>query len=121
MVEMTSRATADVVKEFIEQIEILPFGPKTVLGDNAACFQAKLLLDFIKSHESKLKMVPSYAPMYNGKAERMVGTMKRTVARLVQISDLEWNDIVNKVVFKYRRDPLKVGRSTYKLVYGVMP
>lgn len=69
--------TATTVKEFMENNIMHSFGPpKLVVSDNEGCFTAVCLDGFMKEHGIRWTAVASYAPMSNGKAERMVGTIK---------------------------------------------
>lgn len=40
----------------------------------------------------------AYAPMFNGRAERMVGTLKKSIVRLVVAGNDNWESQVSKAV-----------------------
>lgn len=80
----TKRATAEIVLKFMCEKIIPVFGaPRTIISDNATCFTAKVLQDFMSKQGIRWHTVLAYAPMSNGKAERMVGTIKRSIGRIV--------------------------------------
>lgn len=103
--------------------EIVPaFGvPAVVLSDNATCFRADVLRKFMEEYGTKWLTTLSYAPMSNGKAEKMVGTMKRGIRRLVVQYGKEWDVFVDKILFGYHRRPARDGVSPFELLYGVKP
>lgn len=70
-------------------------------------------------HGSKWRSVLAYALMSNGRAERMVGTLKRAIGKLVSSNSLWWDFAVEEAVFGYCRRPLQNGCSPFELLYGV--
>ena len=67
------------------------------------------------------KTVLAYAPMSNGRAERMVGTVKRGVSKTVLSSGEEWDSALWKVVYGYRQRRLSIGYSHFELLYVSSP
>lgn len=63
----------------------------------------------------------AYAQMSIGRAEIMVGTIKKAVGRMVNETGKEWEEVLEKVVFGYHRCPLRGGSSPFQLLYGVKP
>ncbi len=115
-------STADTVIKVIEKHVILPFcAPKKIISDNATCFSAKSLLNFMNEHGTEWKTVMAYAPVSNGKAERMVGTIKRSITKTVLKSKQEWDEAIDQVVYGYRRRRNSNGYSPYQLMYGHPP
>lgn len=55
----------------------------------------------------------------NGKAERMIRTIKRSIGNVAQDGTDEWAHIVNKVVFGYRRGAIRDGRGLFEIIYTV--
>lgn len=118
----TMTATAEVVKDFIGTHIIHPFGiPRTVVSDNAGCFTSLLMTEFCRERGIKWKPVLAYAPMSNGRAERMVKTIKEAVSKLVSDQPLEWDELAGQVAYGYRRRPLGSGHSPFQLMYGILP
>ena len=115
-------STAATVIKVIKEHIILPFCPPTkIISDNATCFSAKSLLKFMDEHGTQWKTVMAYAPVSNGKAERMVGTMKRSITKTVLQSKQEWDQVIDQVVYGYRRRRNSNGFSPYQLMYGHPP
>lgn len=63
----------------------------------------------------------AYEPISNGRAERMVGTIKSSIGRVFVSCLNKWDVVVGAVVFGYRHHPLRDGYSPFELLYGVMP
>lgn len=61
----------------------------------------------------------AYAPMSNGQAERMVGTVKKTVGRLMALSEMRCEGKMNMEIYGYRLHPVEIGLSPYEFMYGV--
>lgn len=59
--------------------------------------------------------------MSNGRAERMVKTMKHSIGRLATDNKMEWDEAVTRAVFGYRGRPMRGGISPSELFYGVKP
>lgn len=60
-----------------------PFGPpNTIISDNASCFSAMVVKKFVKNQGITWKSVLAYVPMSNGRAERMMGTLKKSIGRI---------------------------------------
>lgn len=58
-----------------------------IISDNATCFNARILEDFMEDHSTEWRTVLAYASMSNGKAEQMVGTMEKEYDVLLMITD----------------------------------
>ena len=118
----TNVATAEIVRDFVSTEIIHPFGiPKVVVSDNAQCFTANIMKEFCEQQGISWKTVLSYAPMSNGRAERMVKTVKSGVAKFVLDRGDYWDIHVRQIVYGYRRRPLASGYSPFELMYGIAP
>jgi len=120
--KITESTTSKAVIDFISE-EIIPqFGPpKTVVSDNASCFTSKSLAEFMKRNDISWKTVLAYAPMSNGRAERMVGTLKSCIGRLCESQPRNWMKKLSQAVYGYRRRAMDSGVSPFELMYGVPP
>lgn len=118
----TPTATASEVLDFVEKNIILPFGmPRLFVSDNGPCFTAWSLEVFMKENGIKWKTVLAYAPMSNGRAKRMVRTVKAGIAKMVFNQPTQWDLALDKVLYGYRRRNLSSGFSPFELLYGVVP
>ena len=78
----TRDSTSSAVIEFLQNHLIHAFGPpSSIISDNATCFAADATREFLAHHGIKWRPVLAYAPMSNGRAERMVGTIKRSLGK----------------------------------------
>lgn len=122
IVAATPRAAADIVLRFLKDKTVLQFGPpRTIISDNAMCFTAKILKNYLNEHGITWRTVLSYAPMSNGRAERMVRTIKHGLRRVLHNSGKEWDAAVRDVAYGYCRHPSTNGKSSFQLLYGVKP
>ena len=121
----TESSTAEEVLRFMKEEMIYCFGlPRGVVSDNATCFKASVLDAFMARNGINWKTVLAYAPMSNGRAERMVGTLKRAIHRVILGSTpgrTNWDQALLKVLYGYRRRKMVVGLSPFELLYGVLP
>lgn len=100
VVAATRRATSETVIMFIKEKILVPFGPLgVVVSDNAACSTARALQALIEDWGSRWKTVLAFAPMSNGRAERMAGTIKKGVEKFVGSGSDGWDTAVQIVVF----------------------
>lgn len=90
------------------------------MNDNSTCFTARFLQDIMKQHETKWCTVLAYAPMSNGRAERMVRTLKQSIRRSVTEGQ-EWDISIEQVLFGYPGRPIRGGELLLELLYGVKP
>lgn len=73
-------STSDTVIYFMKTEVLYQFWPpRIIISDNATCFTTKKLQKFMKVNGTTWKTVLEYAPISNGRAERMVGTLKSAV------------------------------------------
>lgn len=70
------------------------------------------------------KPVLAYASMSNGKAERMVGTIKRSIRKTLLghgAATCKWESALKQILYGYRRRRLSEGFTLFALMYGVKP
>ena len=78
----TATSTAEEVVKFIEEEIVYSFSsPGMIVSENATWFTAAELDNLMKKHGIERKTVLAYAPMSNGRAERMIGTLKRAARK----------------------------------------
>lgn len=51
----------------------------------------------------------------------MVGTLKRSIKKLVQSTNVEWDICFECILSKYRRRPGADGKSQFQVMFGVKP
>ena len=121
----TETSTAEEVLRFMKEEIIYCFGlPRVVVSNNATCFTASVLDSFMARNGITWKTVLAYAPMSNGRAERMDSTLKRAIRKAILGSTpgrTNWDEALLKVLYGYRRRKMVVGLSPFELLYGVLP
>lgn len=103
IVERAKRSTVDVVIDFIKA-KILPCfeAPGIIVSDNGSCFTAEIVQTFMKEYGTEWRTVLAYAPRSNGRAEKMDGTVKRSIGRIVNEIGHSSDRVVADVLFGYR-------------------
>ncbi len=115
-------STAKSVIQFLKKEVVEPYGPPaTIISDNAMCFKAQSVASFMSRYGISWKPTLSYAPMSNGRAERMVGTIKKAIKKVVLTEGGEWDAVLPGVLYAYRRRSMPGGKSPYELLYGIQP
>lgn len=59
------------------------------------------------------KLFLTYAPVSNGRAERMIGTLKNAVAKMVRSADLSLYSSLSSTLSGYRRRRGRTGVSPF--------
>lgn len=96
-----------------------PFeAPRTVVSDNAMSSTARFSQDLLELHKAEWYTVLANAPILNGIVKMMVGAIKRVIGSLVNGTEKEWDEIVHRVVFRYRRCLLRNGLFSFLLLHG---
>lgn len=75
----------------------------------------------MKEQGTTLHTVSAYAPISNGRAERMVETIMEALGRVMNECQQEWDEAVESVLFGYRSRPALNGQISFELYYGVKP
>lgn len=87
----------------------------------ACCFIEKILRRFLNAWKAHGRPFYCRKPMSFGKAELMVGTFKSRIGRLLQQLELDWDGLVDVLVFSFCSRPLNGDMSPFELLYGVRP
>lgn len=84
MARTATYSTSKVVRTFVREYIMHPFGlRKTIASNNAAYFTANKLSSFMIYYGIELKLVLASAPMSNGRVNQMVGTIKKGIKKTV--------------------------------------
>lgn len=113
---------SDEVLEFVQEEINFAFGhPKRIISDNGRCFTARRVQAFMEEKNIQWRKVLEYAPMSNGRAERMVGSIKKALAESVYPNGQPWTKYLPSVVFGYRRKEKHGNPSPFELMCGTSP
>lgn len=122
MVRATNTDTADVVLDFVRKEILQPFGPpETILSDNYFCLPATSVDKTMEVHGVQSKTVAEYAAISNGHAERMVGTIKKTISKMTHNEDSTWVQAILQMLYGYRSHLIVGDLYPFQLMYGVIP
>ena len=110
------------VMTFVDEEIVAPFGsPKCMVSDNDMKFNSHLVRGYAKSVGIQWRFVSAYNPRGNAKAERMVGTLKKSVRKMMVSSEVEWDAWINRILGGYRKRPGADGKSPFEILFGVKP
>ncbi len=94
---------AEGTMKSIEKEIITPFGsPEYILSDNNLKFDCMAVHDLTKKHNINWKYTSTCNPQRNGIAERMVGTLKKSIQLMMRAERLQWDECLDRVLYGYR-------------------
>ena len=120
-------ATAADAANFIYHDIICRFGlPKSIQSDNGPHFVNEVIDRLTQILEIRHRFSTPYYPQSNGRAERLIGTLKAMMIRSVQDTDrdeetgvVNWQPAIYTALYVYRSTPHHAtGVSPAYLVYG---
>lgn len=95
--------------------------PKTIISDNDGCFTATPIADFMKKNGIIWTTIRSYAPMTNGKTERMVQNIQNKREQDVRRLKDRLGRVFSSFVYGIRRRLHSEGVLPSELIFGVVP
>lgn len=100
------------VMQFVEKEIITPFvNPLFIVLHNDTKFSNAPIGNCAKKTGIKWNYVSTYNPRGSAKVERMVGTLKRALKKVVHATDVEWDICLVRILSGYRRRPGSDGMS----------
>lgn len=102
IVKSTKRYTADVVVEFLKT-KFLQFSALAGINvsNNGSFFTAGMFDTFLREQGTLWWTVLAYTPMSSGRAGRIVGTMKRSIGKVVNETIHALDSVLFNVLFGY--------------------
>ena len=95
---------------------------KDVIVDNGAAFTSTEFFEFCGKHGINVITISPYHPQSNAFVERVNGTFKSMLAKCIDESQTNWDDMLGKVNFSYNTSVHSVTEfSPYYLLYGKYP
>lgn len=111
----TKSATAEVTVEALRAM-FARFGlPRTLVTDNGPQFTGFHFRNFLAQNQVKHLTTAPYHPQSNGLAERAVRTLKEGLKKNYEIP---LQTRISRLLFRYRRTPVKEGKSPAELLLG---
>lgn len=118
----TPNSTSEEVLKFVRKEIVNQFGPpRSIISDNGTSFTSGAVQTYARKMGINWKTTLAYAPMSNGRAERMVGTLKNGIKKTINGKSVQWDKALEKVLFGYRRRKNSSGFSPFELLYGQTP
>lgn len=98
-----------------------PFGPpREIISDNGICIKAAALWDYMTRHSIKWRTVMFYALISNGRAERMVRTLKYGIEKAIRDGP-DWVEALHMCILGYLRPAGPTGVAPFELLYEDKP
>ena len=115
----TKSTTAEEVAEILYKEIIARYGVmREILTDQGSSFKNKLIAQLCKLLNIKHRFSSPHHPQTDGKAERMVQTVIRSL-RLICDTQTQWAEKLTPVLMSYRSTvTMAIGTSPYHALYG---
>ena len=115
----TRSTTAEEVAEILYKEIIARYGVmRELLTDQGSSFRNKLIAQLCKLLNIKHRFSSSHHPHTDGKAERMVQTVIRSL-KLICDTQTQWAEKITPVLMSYRSTvSMAIGTSPYHALYG---
>lgn len=116
-------ASAENVATFIYEEIVLRFGcPIEILTDRGSQFLSHMLEEYLSLLKTKHLKTSAYHPRTNGMVEKLNGTIKSAITKLVADNSTTWDSYIDQVLFTCRIvKQASSNESPFRLVYGKDP
>lgn len=113
------RATAQEAAKFIYEEIICRHGIVDIIhSDQGTHFNNDLIKTLMKRFDMKHHQITAYHPQSNGLVERLNGTLKKTLVKIMENVNT-WDEMLHPALFAYRTAPIEsIGTSPAFLEYG---
>lgn len=113
-----SQTSTEAIKFFEDEI-VRQFGsPGAIVTDGGPAFVSTAWRSALRSEGTNAKIVAPYSPQANGRAERMVRTVKAALTKVVLSEGGEWDAKIRAIERFYRTRSASDGFSPFDMMYG---
>ena len=95
--------------------------PLSIGSDNGPAFVSEIIQTLSRTLGIKWKLHTAYRPQSSGKDEHTNRTLKTTLDKLCQETQLSWIDILSLVLLQARCTPGSSGYSPFEILYSRTP
>ena len=95
--------------------------PVSIKSDNGPFLVSEIIQTLPRTLGIKWKLHTAYRPQSSGTVELMNRTLKTTLAKLCQETQLSWIDILSLVLLQARCTPGSSGYSPFEILYSRTP
>ena len=96
--------------------------PAEVLSDRGKNLMADVVREFLHDMGAKKLETTPYKPSTNGSVERFHDYLASALAHAVDMSQTDWDEHIDSVLFAYRTTPIDgLDISPFEVVYGREP
>lgn len=113
------RATAQEAAKFIYEEIICRHGIVDIIhSDQGTHFNNQLIQELVAKFDMKHHQITAYHPQSNGLVEKLNGTLKKTLVKIMDSVE-EWDEFIPPALFAYRSAPIEsIGTSPAFMEYG---
>lgn len=116
------RVDAVAVTDFIEQLIVRPYTiPRMMISDNGTPFASSHTQQYAKRRGIDWRFVAAYNPQGNGRAERMIRTLKNAISKMVHDNLTEWDCALPAALEGYRVRPTRERPSPFEVLFATKP
>jgi ''chromo'' (CHRromatin Organisation MOdifier) domain./Reverse transcriptase (RNA-dependent DNA polymerase)./Integrase core domain. len=116
-----SEATT-VAQKLIQGILCRHGAPERIISDRGPNFTSDVFKEVTEMLGMKQSLTSGYHPQADGQAERNIGTLTRTISKMIESNHRNWDVVLPYALWAYRTAVHAVTKETpYFLVYGREP
>lgn len=120
--KVVTNQSAEVIKEFLMDVFMRMGLPNTILTDNATSFKARAIKEIYETFGIREKHAAPYNPTANGIVERVIGTLKERLRRLITNTNAPFPTLVKQATAAYNSTPhSSTGRTPYFMMFHREP
>ena len=120
---LMNKKTTTIARALLEICSVLGF-PRILQSDNGKEFASSVIKSMMSLHGVQHRLISSYNPRADGKVERTVGTVKRTLQKLLEGAnrDRYWHLHVPFVQYSYNDKVQDItGATAFSVMLGRLP
>ena len=116
------RTATTVAVKLIQGILCRHGAPEKIISDRDSSFISDVFREITEMLNIKQSMTTAYNPQADGQAEKAIGTLHNTLAKLVNSNQKNWDSMIPYALWAYRTAVHNTTKETpYFLVYGRDP
>ena len=116
------RTATTVAVKLIQGILCRHGAPEKIISDRDSSFISDVFREITEMLNIKQSMTTAYNPQADGQAEKAIGTLHNTLAKLLNSNQKNWDTMIPYALWAYRTAMHNTTKETpYFLVYGRDP
>jgi hypothetical protein len=116
---MKSITADEVIRTFFSMVISRHGCPKVVITDQGTQFTSKAFSTLCDQFQIKSELASAYHQQSNGKVERFIGFLKKTLATITKADQSNWDQLLDHCLLAYRASLNRMLNDTpFFLIYG---